>query len=234
MAEFMRASYEILSPINGQEILRSIEQIGRVCYKSEDKITEDSALRFVESIIKRGHLSVIEHVCISVRFICDRGVSHELVRHRIASFSQESSRYCDYNKKITFIIPCWSSIIAMEDVQLRSGSLVVDRSKPCETQLDILGKLPQADNLWINEMVNAECTYRWLRNCGWKPEQARSVLPNSLKTELVMTANLREWRHILSLRVAPPAHPQMRELMVPLLAEFKQRIPVIFDDINPT
>lgn len=218
MAEFLRASYEILSPIDRKEILRFIEQIGRVCYKSEDKITEDSAQRFVASIVKRGHLSVIEHVSISVRFICDRGVSHELVRHRLASFSQESSRYCDYNKKgVRFIIPCWSNIPIG---QIEWGTMPIQYMTPAEV-------------LWMRSMLDAELIYQGLRGMGWKPEQARSVLPNSLKTELVMTANLREWRHILSLRVAPPAHPQMRELMIPLLAEFKQRIPVVFDDINP-
>lgn len=218
MAEFVRASYEILSPIDGQEILRSIEQIGRVCYKSEDKIAEDSAQRFVGSIVKRGHLSVIEHLSISVRFICDRGVSHEIVRHRLASYSQESSRYCDYNKKgVVFIIPCWSEI---SPGQIEWGTMPIQYMTPAEV-------------LWMRSMLDAELIYQGLRGMDWKPEQARSVLPNSLKTELVVTANLREWRHILFLRTAPAAHPQMKELMIPLLAEFKQRIPVMFDVINP-
>jgi thymidylate synthase (FAD) len=214
MAEFIRASYEILTPIP-DDFLQVIERIGRVCYKSEDKITDDSAVRFVSSIIKRGHLSVIEHVPFSVRFICDRGVSHEIVRHRLASFSQESSRYCDYNKKgVVFIIPCWSDI------------------SPCEVDRNYIPVgLDPNDALWLRAMLEAEVSYQTLRHVGWKPEQARSVLPNSLKTELVVTANLREWRHILQLRTSQAAHPQMRELVIPLLTELKQRVPVIFDDL---
>ena len=214
MAEFIRPSYEIVSEIP-EDLLQTIERIGRVCYKSEDKISPTSAVSFVQSIMKRGHLSVIEHVSLSVRFICDRGVSHELVRHRISSISQESSRYCDYNKKgLVFIIPSWSDF---EPMQIDWGALLIS-SDP-------------KNLLWVNAMMRAEASYNELREAGWKPEQARSVLPNSFKTELVMTANLREWRHILQLRTALAAHPQMRELMVPLLAELKQRVPVIFDDI---
>lgn len=209
MAEFIRPSYEIVSLIPG-DLLQTIERIGRVCYKSEEKITSTSAEAFVCSIIKRGHLSVIEHVSMSVRFICDRGVSHELVRHRLASFSQESTRYCDYNRKgLVFIIPCWSDL---------------------EPTL-IASSFDSESLLWVKAMLQAETSYNELRKIGWKPEQARSVLPNSLKTELVMTANLREWQHILKLRTAQAAHPQMRELMVALLAELKQRVPVIFDGI---
>lgn len=195
---------EIMTPINGEEILRHIELCGRICYKSEDKITPDSSLRFVGGLIKRGHESVLEHFSFSVRFVCDRGVTHEIVRHRIASYSQESTRYCNYEKadSITFIKPFFLEGEAYAD--------------------------------WEKAMQNAEDSYMKLIREGAKPEQARSVLPNSLKTEIVMTANLREWRHFLKLRSASGAHPQIREVAIPLLNELKEKIPVVFDDITAT
>lgn len=197
------------------EPLQLIEAAGRTCYKSEDKITDSSAPAFVEMIKKRGHESVLEHASATVRFICDRGVSHEIVRHRLASYSQESTRYCDYTGgHVAFVIPPW--------VVLLPGSYLYGEH---------VGKDPTSTE-WQQAMLQAEATYQRLRSSGWKPEQARSVLPNSLKTEIVMTANLREWRHFFRLRTAPAAHPQMREVAIPLLAEMKQRIPVIFDDIQ--
>ena len=147
--------------------------------------------------------------------ICDRGVSHEIVRHRIASYSQESTRYCDYSGgHITFIIPPW--------VEIESGKY---------SGLSCPGPISAAGNSWFWSMANACITYKHLRKLNWKPEQARSVLPNSLKTEIVITMNLREWRHFFRLRTALAAHPQMREIAIPLLTEFKQLIPVVFDDI---
>lgn len=200
-------SYEILTQLDGAEILRKIELAGRVCYKSEDKIADGSAERFVRSIIERGHESVLEHVSISVRFIVDRGVSHELVRHRLASFSQESTRYCNYSKdgfgsEITVIEP---------------------------TALNLNGN---AYMHWEWGCKCAEKAYFQMLAMGAAPQDARSVLPNSLKTEVIMTADLREWRHILRLRTDKAAHPQMREVMCPLLKELKERVPVIFDDIG--
>lgn len=201
------ASYEIITPLDGAEILRKIELVGRVCYKSEDKIADGSAERFVRSIIERGHESVLEHVSISVRFIVDRGVSHELVRHRIASYSQSSTRYCNYSQdkfgnEITVIEP---------------------------TALNLNGN---AYMHWEWACKCAEKAYFQILAMGATPQEARSVLPNSLKTEVVMTADLREWRHILRLRTDKAAHPQMREIMVPLLVELKALVPVIFDDIE--
>jgi thymidylate synthase (FAD) len=194
--------------------MKQIEAIGRTCYKSEDRITDESADDFVEMIIKRGHETVIEHSLVSVRFIIDRGVSHELVRHRIASFSQESTRYCDYNKgddsNITFIIPPW----------INEDCINSDWTQGSD-----------ADLRWIQAMMDAEQHYKILREQGWKPEQARSVLPNSLKTEIVMTANLREWRYFFKLRTAMAAHPQMREVTMPLLDDFHRQLPVIFKDL---
>lgn len=206
--KIINASYHIETPIDGAEILKRIEKAGRTCYKSEDRITEESAKSFVRKLIERGHESVLEHASITVRFVCDRGVSHEIVRHRIASFSQESTRYCNYSNdrfgsELTFIKPCFFK------------------------------EAKGAYCSWYNTMDFAECAYFDMLEDGCTPQEARSVLPNSTKTEVVMTANLREWRHFLKLRTAKAAHPQMRELTVPLLHELQERIPVIFDDIQP-
>ena len=205
----IKAYTQIIGEINGQEILKKIEMVGRTCYKSEDKITEDSAEKFVANLIKRGHEAMLEHASFTVKFVVDRGVSHEIVRHRLASFAQESTRYCNYAKdgfggEITFIEPCF----------WEKGSSFY--------------------NNWLMSVANAETDYFHLLNCGATPEKARAVLPNSLKTEVVMTANLREWRHFFNLRAANKtgkAHPQMLEVTRPLLKELKQLIPVVFDDI---
>lgn len=204
----IKAHTEILTEIKGLDILRRVERVGRTCYKSEDLITDTSAPEFVAMLIKRGHEAMLEHESISVKFVVDRGVSHEIVRHRIAAYAQESTRYCNYSKdkfgrELTFIRPCF-----WED-------------KP-----DLL-------KLWELAMEMAEAEYLSLVDDGAKPEEARSVLPNSLKTEIVVTMDLREWRHFFRLRTAPVAHPQMREVTIPLLAEMKTRLPVLFDDILP-
>jgi len=208
--KLIKPSFEVLTKIDGKEILKKIELAGRTCYKSEDKITDDSAEKFVRGIIKNGHESVIEHENISVKFIVDRGVSHELVRHRLCSYSQESTRYCSYKDCVTFIIPCW--------VNIDEGDYSTD-------------EVLNYDDYWINAMAEAESSYLTLLQIGWSPQQARSVLPNSLKTEIVCTTNLREWRHILKLRTSKAAHPQMREIMIPLFKYFKSIIPIVFDDI---
>jgi len=183
------------------DALALIELVGRTCYKSEGRITDETKIPFVRSLLTRGHESVLEHASASVRFVCDRGVSHEIVRHRLASYSQESTRYCDYNYNMEFVCPPW------------------------------LGETDAASKAWIQAMEHAEEAYKYLRAVGWKPEQARSVLPNSLKTEIVMTANLREWRHFFKLRTAKAAHPQMREVAVMTLALLQHAVPIVFDDI---
>lgn len=195
--------FEILTPLDGYKILKHLELCGRVCYKSEDDITPKSCVEFVKRIIKNGHESVLEHYSFSVRFITNRAIANEIVRHRIASFSQESTRYCNYSSdkfdnEITVIEPTYS--------------------------------LGNAD--WFLLCDYAETKYFQLLKQGVSPQLARGVLPLDLKTELIMTANLREWRHFLKLRTAPDAHPQMRELATSLLNELKKDIPVIFDDIN--
>lgn len=192
---------------DGHAILANIATAGRVCYQSEPN-TSDAF--FVLKLIERGHESVLEHEKISVRIICDRGVSHELVRHRIASYSQESTRYCNYSKdkfgnELTFIRPPWV------DMNAEESSL---------------------SELWLVNMGDAERCYIYMIEHGWTPEQARSILPNSLKTEVVMTANIREWRHFFRLRCSPAAHPQMRQIATMMLAEFKNAVPVIFDDLE--
>lgn len=195
--------------------LQIIEAAGRTCYKSEEKITDTSAPAFVEMILKRGHESVLEHASATVRFICDRGVSHEIVRHRIASYSQESTRYCDYEGgHVAFVIPPWVDV------------------EPGEASAEKLSASSEVDGGWFTAMLDAERYYKALREQGWRPEQARSVLPNSLKTEIVMTANLREWRHFFRLRTAAAAHPQMREVAQPLLEEMKRLVPVVFNDLG--
>lgn len=210
------AGFEILTPISegGISELRFLEKIARKCYKSEDKISEDgeSAKRLVGSLIKSKHEAMLEHMSLSVLFICDRGVSHEIVRHRMASFAQESTRYCNYSRgkfgsEVTFIRP-------YNDMNSDSTEFAI----------------------WESAMLTAERRYMELLSRGISPQMARSVLPNSLKTELVMTANLREWRHFLKLRAAGSTgapHPQMLEITVPLLIELQRTIPVVFDDIIP-
>ena len=197
-------SVEIMTPLDGAAILKHIEMCGRVCYKSEDRITEDSAERFVRTLIKRGHESVLEHFDITVRFVCDRGVSHELVRARIASYSQESTRYCNYghNGEIAVIAPC----------RLSEGTV------------------PYV--VWEEACKQAEKAYMNLLAGGCKPEIARSVLPTCLKTEVCFTMNLRELRHFLRLRTSKAAHPDMRLLATTLLARLKTEIPVVFEDIE--
>ena len=217
----VKPSYQILTPLDPIAMLKRIEAAGRTCYKSEDRITEDSAIKFIKAILTRNHESVIEHESLSVRFICDRGVTHEIVRHRLASYSQESTRYVNYEKKgAAFVIPPWVNLLPGEPKD-------VD-----ETIVALAGVGNKAGALWLLTMKNAEATYNDLLTLGWKPEQARSVLPNSLKTEIVMTANLREWRHFFKLRASTAAHPQMREIAQPLLDELRTKIPVIFDNIE--
>jgi thymidylate synthase (FAD) len=226
--KLVKASFKILTPIHRNEILAAIERAGRTCYKSEDSITEESANKFVQMLINRGHESVLEHQSISVLVVCDRGVSHELVRHRIASFSQESTRYCNYSKKqfgkeCTFIIPEW---LDMNEGHYKYTAM------GWQNGCVVLPDLP-ALNYFMDVLDDAEHAYFDLLEWGWTPQQARSVLPNALKTEIVITANLREWRTIFKQRTSSAAHPQMREIMIPLLKELQSNLPIIFDDILP-
>jgi len=201
----VKPSFRFETRVNGQVILHQIERYARTCYKSEKRMGRGYSPEFVRSLIASGHESVIEHVVVTVRIICDRGVSHEWVRHRLASYSQESTRYCNYGKasKVRMIQPFF----------------FLDEKDKKKYQT------------WLEAMEFAAQAYLKLLELGASPQEARSVLPNSLKTEFVVTFNLREWRHFFRLRCSPRAHPQMREIAIPLLKEFQRRIPIIFDDI---
>jgi len=179
--------------------LMLIEQAGRTCYKSEDKITEVSSEKFVQMIIKRGHESVLEHASATFRFITDRGVTHELVRHRIGvAYSQESTRYCNYaGSDMQFINPGFNIGTELHDI-------------------------------WVDSCQTAEQNYNVLIENDVSPQIARSVLPNCLKTEIVMTANFREWRHVFKLRTSKAAHPQIRELMEMAQNQLSMLIPEVF------
>jgi len=212
--KIIKPSFIIEEDINGQKILEKLEKIGRVCYKSEDKIKDESAEKFISGIIKSGHESVLEHEKITVRFICDRAISHEIVRHRMASYSQESTRYVNYQKKgLQFIQPCWFVNDYTENINLEDIS-------------------NQEEKIWLQSMILLEKNYNKLIEKGWTAQEARSILPNSLKTELVMTSNIRGWRNFFRLRCPKSAHPQMRELSIPLLKKFQELIPILFDDLE--
>lgn len=210
----VKPKVEIIDMDDYSDILRKIEKIGRVCYKSEDRIQEDSAEKFIAGIIKRGHESVIEHENVSVKVLCDRGVTHEIVRHRVASYSQESTRYCNYSKDK------FQSQISVIDI---STGFSYDMENPTDCQ---------KYKIWNEAMENAEKSYFRMLEAGASPQEARSVLPNSLKTELVITMNLREWRHFFKLRLSSGAHPQMKEISKLILEVFRQKLPVFFQDIE--
>lgn len=198
--KIIEASYDIVAwP---QDALQRIEAAGRTCYKSEDRTTETSASAFVRRLVESHHESVLEHVSATVRFIVDRATSHQLVRHRLMSVSQESQRYCDYEKKgLIFVRPC----------QFRDGTAEFE--------------------IWRQAMSQTEQSYLDLRDSS-APQAARSVLPNSTKTELVVTANFRQWRHILRERTSHAADLQMRGVMLPLREEMAGRCPEVFGVIN--
>jgi len=183
-------------------VLETIERAGRTCYKSEDKITKGSAEKFVATLIKHGHEAMLEFGDITVKFITNRGITHEIVRHRLCNFAQESTRYVRYGQDMEFIKPVW-----WDDSSDEQKKIFLDTLEDCAYE------------------------YTALLDSGWKPQQAREILPNALKTEIVVKANIREWRHLLKLRCSKGAHPQIRGLMIPLLDEFKTKIPVVFDDI---
>ena len=205
--KIVEASVELAGEIDAGRIMKHIELAGRVCYKSESNISDKSAEKFIANIIKSGHESVIEHVSLTFKIICDRGVTHEIVRHRLASYSQESTRYCNYSgdkfgNELTFIKPCFWS----------------------EDDENFL--------LWKQTLETIEKNYLTMIKNGAQPQQARSILPNSLKTEIFMTANLREWRHFLKLRCSKRAHPQMREVALQIHKILVEKLPIIFSDIE--
>lgn len=197
--EIIKQTHEIITPIDRDYVYRLLEIAGRTAYKSEDRITAGSAEKFLKGIVRRGHESVIEHFHITVRFITDRGVTHELVRHRLSSYTQESTRYVNYSGGIQYIEPV-DFTLTDEDRQL---------------------------------LEEIEKHYTAAIERGLTPQQARFFLPNGIKTEIVHTANVREWRHILNLRTDKASHPQIRALMQPLLEELAEKLPVLFEDLLP-
>ena len=213
----VEASVEFINPPEYAVVLDTIEKVGRTCYKSEHLITEDSAEGFVRRLIQRGHEAMIEHGSVTMRFINDRGVSHEEVRHRIASFGQESTRYCNYSKdkfdgEVTYI-----------DIE-RGMELDSTVSKlPFEVKLAIIHE-------WMVACLDAERHYMRMLELGATPQIARSVLNNSTKTELCITMNFREWRHFIRLRNDPTAHPQMREVAQQALDMLYEKYPVFFEE----
>jgi len=204
----LKPSYKILSEISTGAIkeLKRIEDAARICYKSEAAINELSYDKFVRGLIARGHDAMLEHSQLSVLFISDRGVANELTRHRVASFAQESTRYCNY------------AIEGKTDIAVIKPNFLKENTKEYSD--------------WFFAVSMAETSYKNLIKQGVSPQNARAVLPLCLKTEVVITANYREWRHILMLRTSDKAHPEMQRIMRPLLDELKTLIPIIFEDIN--
>ena len=191
---------------DGIALLRRIEWCARISHRSEDALTEDSYDRFVRSVVlQRGDWSVVEHASVSVDFYVDRGITHELVRHRLFSFTQESTRFVNYEKKMppSFVLP--PDVEAEEDHEL----------------------------YWMQAVRAAEQAYQNLIRAGASPQIARSVFPNALASRIVITGNLRNWRHFLLMRTTKEAHPQMREVTIPLLKEFQEKIPIFYEDIEP-
>ena len=203
--KIIKPSFEVVDIVNGDAVLKKLERVARICYDSGDKITEVSARKFVKGLIDKGHEAMIEHHTLSVIFTIDRGISHEIVRHRHCSFAQSSTRYINYTKDK------YGEISVIEPFYLEEGTRGYDT--------------------WAKSCAIAEAAYFDLIKECFPPEKARVVLPTSTKTELVVTCNLREWRHIFRLRCSKKAHPQIREVMLPLLYKLHSKIPVVFDDI---
>jgi len=217
MAEILKnqGSHKILAIMSGvgQSSLELIETAGRTAYQSRDKITEGSAMKFSEMIRNRGHESVFEHSSMIVEFNnVSRGFTHELVRHRVASFTQESTRYVDESDFKVVISPDKNEDEKLVDLELPNNEKI---------------KVSFSDWIKLNEQM-----YRGLRMADWVPEDARQILPIGIKSQIVVTANFREWKHIFKLRTNPRAHWEIRRVMTNLLKEVKEKVPVVFDNIN--
>lgn len=199
---------QVLVPQNqlDGEIVKRLERYGRVCYKSENVMNPQGNPDFLSSKLRLGHESIIEHEKVTLMFVVDRGITHELVRHRIAAYSQESTRYCNYGKD-----KFGREIAVIEPYFFKDD--------------------PKAYELWARACQQSEDVYMTLLDAGRSAQEARSVLPNSLKTEIVVTFNMREWRHFFRLRCDAAAHPQMRQVAIPLLLLFKERFPALYSDI---
>lgn len=205
-------------------VLENIERIGRVCYKSERKISPGSAEKFVKMLLSKEHEAMIEHASASYTSICPRGVSHEIVRHRIASYAQESTRYCDYSGGVAFIIPPWLNL-------LPGDYHIEDMNRYFHEKEQIHPDWPT--RIWLAQMYGTEVAYRNLiEKALYTPQKARGVLTIDLKTEITMTYNMREWRLFMKLRTAKAAHPQMREVAFMILKDLQDKVPVLFDEYS--
>lgn len=195
--------------------LRFIEEIGRNCYQSQDKITDNSYEKFIRTLIQNGHESVLEHVNATFKITTDRGTSHQIVRHRIASYSQESTRYVEHKKPIEE----W-----------------LDKEIP-EYHLNVIAPFPKEDkyiyNIWLHQMEAIEKAYNALRNNGASRDEARAILPNCTKTTLMMTANIRQWRHFIRIRGSKQAHENIRFIAHEILKAFQNKgLGILFEDIE--
>jgi thymidylate synthase (FAD) len=216
--KIIEPSAVMISPatkLDGKILLQTIENFARISHRSEDKQTEDSWRRFIQAVvIEHGDYSVIEHASASVIFRVDRGVTHELVRHRLFSFTQESTRFVNgrksYPEGLEFIYPSSLSKIDNKNAELVSY-----------------------EKDWYDSMLQAESTYFSMLNSGTRPQEARSVLPNALASTIAVTGNLRSWRHLFIMRTTKETHPDFRRIMIPLLKEFQERIPILYSDIEP-
>lgn len=200
---------KIVEPFDGHAALRKIEFCGRISHRSEDAQTEDSWYRFIQAVVLgHGDWSIVEHASATVDFLVDRGITHEIVRHRLFSFTQESTRFVNYEKKMppSFVEPEFPTAIMYRE---------------------------ECRQIWADTISAAEQAYKQLLGKGVAPQIARSIFPNALSSRILITGNLRAWRHFLRMRTTKEAHPQMREVAIPLLAEFKSRVPLLFDDIEP-
>lgn len=208
-----------LTPEDGVNMMKHIERCGRICYKSEGAITDDSYDKFIRGLIARGHESVLEHSFVTAIITTDRGVTHEIVRHRLASYSQESTRYCNYAKDK------FGNEIQLIDIR---GGMALDQTMKNLNEDDFALIFEE----WSKAVCDAEQHYMNMIALGASPQIARSVLPNSTKADIVVTMDIRAWRHFFKLRCAPAAHPSMREIAIPMLHEFQQLMPALFDDIS--
>lgn len=209
-------SHEIVR-LHAEEDFNNIVRAARICYQSELLDDIEKEKKFVAKLIKRGELSPIEHSSMSVIFITNRGVTHELVRHRLASYNQESTRYCNYAKDKFF-----DAVIDEEPLILGEDNVTFIWD-PCI--------LDEHRDIWLEDLLTVEKMYMRRLSLGYPPEIARGTLTNDLKTQIMVTANFREWRHIFTMRYSNGAHPHIRALMKPLLKEVHEKVPVIFDDI---
>lgn len=195
----------IISMVDGIAMLKFIESIGRASHRSEDRQTDDSYDRFIRTVVmSHGDLSIIEHCSVTVEMVVDRGITHEVVRHRVGSYTQESTRFVNYGKEEhepEFVVP--------------------------------EGMTAAVDSAWQYAIATGSGVYRAMLLKGISPQLARSVLPNALASKLIITYNLRNWRHFFIMRCSKEAHPQMRQVTVPLLAEFQAAVPILFEDIQP-